>query len=54
MTSELYEADLEKALILSKLEYEQHKQVNYPPTHLHTCILKGKFEGGYSCQTEYL
>lgn len=27
MTSELYEADLEKALILSKLEYEQQKQV---------------------------
>lgn len=27
MTSELYEADLEKALILSKLEFEQHKQV---------------------------
>ncbi|KAM4616402.1 G kinase-anchoring protein 1 [Polymixia lowei] len=26
MTSELYEADLEKALILSKLEYEQQKQ----------------------------
>ncbi|XP_077456907.1 G kinase-anchoring protein 1 [Stigmatopora argus] len=26
MTSELYEADLEKALILSKLEYEQKKQ----------------------------
>lgn len=27
ITSELYEADLEKALILSKLEYEQQKQV---------------------------
>uniref|UniRef100_A0A3B3CUW1 G kinase anchoring protein 1 n=1 Tax=Oryzias melastigma TaxID=30732 RepID=A0A3B3CUW1_ORYME len=27
MTTELYEADLEKALILSKLEYEQQKQV---------------------------
>uniref|UniRef100_A0A3Q2XUQ1 G kinase anchoring protein 1 n=1 Tax=Hippocampus comes TaxID=109280 RepID=A0A3Q2XUQ1_HIPCM len=27
MTSEMYEADLEKALILSKLEYEQNKQV---------------------------
>ncbi|KAG8011960.1 G kinase-anchoring protein 1 [Nibea albiflora] len=26
ITTELYEADLEKALILSKLEYEQHKQ----------------------------
>ncbi|XP_068594469.1 G kinase-anchoring protein 1 isoform X1 [Brachionichthys hirsutus] len=26
MTSELYEADLEKALILSKLDFEQHKQ----------------------------
>ncbi|XP_036383429.1 G kinase-anchoring protein 1 [Megalops cyprinoides] len=26
LTSELYEADLEKALILSKLEYEEHKQ----------------------------
>lgn len=30
MTTELYEADLEKALILSKLEYEQQKQVNTP------------------------
>lgn len=28
MTTELYEADLEKALILSKLEFEQQKQVN--------------------------
>ncbi|XP_070689969.1 G kinase-anchoring protein 1 [Pempheris klunzingeri] len=28
MTSELYEADLEKALILSKLEFEQQKQNN--------------------------
>ncbi|RVE68128.1 hypothetical protein OJAV_G00088630 [Oryzias javanicus] len=28
MTTELYEADLEKALILSKLEYEQQKQSN--------------------------
>ncbi|XP_069379679.1 G kinase-anchoring protein 1 isoform X1 [Paralichthys olivaceus] len=28
ITSELYEADLEKALILSKLEYEQQKQDN--------------------------
>lgn len=27
ITTELYEADLEKALILSKLEYEQQKQV---------------------------
>ncbi|XP_023658929.1 G kinase-anchoring protein 1 [Paramormyrops kingsleyae] len=26
LTSELYEADLEKALILSKLEYEEHKK----------------------------
>ncbi|KPP67811.1 G kinase-anchoring protein 1-like, partial [Scleropages formosus] len=26
LTNELYEADLEKALILSKLEYEEHKQ----------------------------
>lgn len=29
MTSELYEADLEKALILSKLEFEQNKQVHF-------------------------
>uniref|UniRef100_A0A3Q0R8G4 G kinase anchoring protein 1 n=1 Tax=Amphilophus citrinellus TaxID=61819 RepID=A0A3Q0R8G4_AMPCI len=29
ITTELYEADLEKALILSKLEYEQHKQVHW-------------------------
>uniref|UniRef100_A0A3B4ZR57 G kinase anchoring protein 1 n=1 Tax=Stegastes partitus TaxID=144197 RepID=A0A3B4ZR57_9TELE len=28
ITTELYEADLEKALILSKLEYEQQKQVH--------------------------
>ncbi|XP_062240738.1 G kinase-anchoring protein 1 [Platichthys flesus] len=28
ITTELYEADLEKAMILSKLEYEQHKQDN--------------------------
>lgn len=28
ITTELYEADLEKALILSKLEFEQQKQVN--------------------------
>ncbi|MGH0166758.1 UNVERIFIED_CONTAM: hypothetical protein FKN15_051775 [Acipenser sinensis] len=27
LTSELYETDLEKALILSKLEYEEHKKV---------------------------
>ncbi|KAJ8285425.1 hypothetical protein GJAV_G00026660 [Gymnothorax javanicus] len=27
LTSEMYEADLEKALMLSKLEYEEHKQV---------------------------
>ncbi|XP_068167578.1 G kinase-anchoring protein 1 [Antennarius striatus] len=32
MTSELYEADLEKALILSKLEYEQHKQNTNAPS----------------------
>lgn len=31
ITTELYEADLEKALILSKLEFEQ-KQVNEPHT----------------------
>ncbi|XP_072289674.1 G kinase-anchoring protein 1 isoform X2 [Eucyclogobius newberryi] len=28
MTSELYQADLEKALLMSKLEYEQHKENN--------------------------
>lgn len=27
LTSEMFEADLEKALLLSKLEYEEHKQV---------------------------
>lgn len=31
LTSELYEADLEKALIMSKLEFEEHKQVPYCP-----------------------
>lgn len=41
ITTELYEADLEKALILSKLEYEQHKQVHGPP---HTYMLE-------DCQT---
>lgn len=30
ITTDLYEADLEKALILSKLEFEQQKQVNKP------------------------
>lgn len=30
ITTDLYEADLEKALILSKLEFEQQKQVNDP------------------------
>lgn len=27
LTSEMFEADLEKALLLSKLEYEEHKKV---------------------------
>lgn len=46
MTTELYEADLEKALILSKLEYEQQKQVDGPP---HTYISKD-----FSCQPDCL
>lgn len=33
ITTDLYEADLEKALILSKLEFEQ-KQVNEPHTSM--------------------
>ncbi|XP_019722641.1 G kinase-anchoring protein 1 isoform X2 [Hippocampus comes] len=33
MTSEMYEADLEKALILSKLEYEQNKQGGSSSNH---------------------
>ncbi|KAM4576627.1 G kinase-anchoring protein 1 isoform 1-T1 [Odontesthes bonariensis] len=43
ITTELYEADLEKALILSKLEYEQHKQ-----SHTNTSSPKsrGGKEGG--------
>ncbi|XP_074525372.1 G kinase-anchoring protein 1 [Halichoeres trimaculatus] len=40
MTSELYEADLEKALILSKLEYEQQKQ------HTNTNTSSPKSRGG--------
>lgn len=33
LTSEMFEADLEKALLLSKLEYEEHKKVfaNFTP-----------------------
>lgn len=27
LTSEMFEADLEKALLLSKLEYEEHRKV---------------------------
>uniref|UniRef100_A0A3B4WIV7 G kinase anchoring protein 1 n=1 Tax=Seriola lalandi dorsalis TaxID=1841481 RepID=A0A3B4WIV7_SERLL len=40
ITTELYEADLEKALILSKLEYEQHKQVHCFHTHTNIPLLK--------------
>ncbi|XP_017269147.1 G kinase-anchoring protein 1 [Kryptolebias marmoratus] len=42
MTTELYEADLEKALILSKLEYEQQKQSN---TNATSPKLRGTKEG---------
>ncbi|KAM3611835.1 uncharacterized protein V6R79_024689 [Siganus canaliculatus] len=44
ITSELYEADLEKALILSKLEYEQHKQHNH--TNASSPKSRGGKEGG--------
>uniref|UniRef100_A0A8P4KD64 G kinase anchoring protein 1 n=1 Tax=Dicentrarchus labrax TaxID=13489 RepID=A0A8P4KD64_DICLA len=44
ITSELYEADLEKALILSKLEYEQHKQHNN--TNTSSPKSRGGKEGG--------
>ncbi|CAJ1068942.1 G kinase-anchoring protein 1 [Xyrichtys novacula] len=44
ITSELYEADLEKALILSKLEYEQQKQHNN--TNTSSPKSKGGKEGG--------
>ncbi|XP_057688079.1 G kinase-anchoring protein 1 isoform X2 [Corythoichthys intestinalis] len=43
MTSELYEADLEKALILSKLEYEQNKQSG---SRDHTSSPKSRKDGG--------
>ncbi|KAG7223456.1 hypothetical protein INR49_015560 [Caranx melampygus] len=43
ITSELYEADLEKALILSKLEYEQQKQNN---TNTSSPKSRGGKEGG--------
>lgn len=44
MTSELYEADLEKALILSKLEFEQNKQHNN--TNASSPKSRGGKEGG--------
>ncbi|KAM9360404.1 G kinase-anchoring protein 1 [Symphorus nematophorus] len=44
ITTELYEADLEKALILSKLEYEQHKQNN--STNTSSPKSRGGKEGG--------
>ncbi|XP_069555565.1 G kinase-anchoring protein 1 isoform X2 [Brachyistius frenatus] len=43
ITTELYEADLEKALILSKLEYEQKKQSN---TNTSSPKSRGGKEGG--------
>ncbi|XP_047448997.1 G kinase-anchoring protein 1 [Mugil cephalus] len=43
ITTELYEADLEKALILSKLEYEQQKQSN---TSTSSPKSRGGKEGG--------
>lgn len=43
MTTELYEADLEKALILSKLEYEQQKQSS---TNTSSPKSRGGKEGG--------
>ncbi|KAK2837176.1 hypothetical protein Q5P01_014388 [Channa striata] len=43
ITTELYEADLEKALILSKLEYEQQKQNT---THTSSPNSRGGKEGG--------
>lgn len=43
MTTELYEADLEKALILSKLEYEQQKQGS---TNTSSPKSRGGKEGG--------
>ncbi|XP_041855076.1 G kinase-anchoring protein 1 isoform X2 [Melanotaenia boesemani] len=43
ITTELYEADLEKALILSKLEYEQQKQSN---TNASSPKSRGGKEGG--------
>ncbi|XP_060894839.1 G kinase-anchoring protein 1 isoform X1 [Labrus mixtus] len=43
ITSELYEADLEKALILSKLEFEQQKQ---HPTNASSPKSRGGKEGG--------
>lgn len=44
ITTELYEADLEKALILSKLEYEQNKQHNN--TNTSSPKSRGGKEGG--------
>ncbi|XP_073323384.1 G kinase-anchoring protein 1 isoform X2 [Pagrus major] len=44
ITTELYEADLEKALILSKLEYEQNKQTNN--TNTSSPKSRGGKEGG--------
>ncbi|XP_008334897.1 G kinase-anchoring protein 1 [Cynoglossus semilaevis] len=41
ITTELYEADLEKALLMSKLEYEQQKQNN-----TNTCSPKSRGGGG--------
>uniref|UniRef100_A0A3B5L2Y1 G kinase anchoring protein 1 n=1 Tax=Xiphophorus couchianus TaxID=32473 RepID=A0A3B5L2Y1_9TELE len=46
ITTELYEADLEKALILSKLEYEQHKQVHKLNTNVASPKSRGGKEGG--------
>ncbi|XP_061116876.1 G kinase-anchoring protein 1 [Conger conger] len=40
LTSELYEADLEKALMLSKLDYEEHKQ-DYESVDTTTAAAKG-------------
>uniref|UniRef100_A0A3B3YB45 G kinase-anchoring protein 1 n=1 Tax=Poecilia mexicana TaxID=48701 RepID=A0A3B3YB45_9TELE len=46
ITTELYEADLEKALILSKLEYEQHKQNKYFFKAINTNVASPKSRGG--------
>ncbi|XP_037114751.1 G kinase-anchoring protein 1 isoform X1 [Syngnathus acus] len=44
MTSEMYEADLEKALILSKLEFEQNKQQGGSNNHVQSP--KSRKDGG--------